>query len=280
MAVHSNESRQRISSAKQMLADEMGRHLVALGVLRAPGGSGEQAHWDLYSGFLFRMGAQLHWITAAHNLAELDALRRCHGTSLVLQWFDVDERPGPGIPTAPESLSLRYDDPDRSDVGVVRIDPHAQALFESATHHRAFVTADLDEDPRAHTKLFIVGYPRETSGQVHLRRPSGGTVVFSAVGGCVQFHLLAQNGHSGSTEFWAHPNCIFGSISKAMPLASIVGLSGGPLIGITPSDSGGFSLRLLGVQSAWLRDSRIARAEPISAAIDLIRSSDAGRRIG
>jgi hypothetical protein len=67
-------------------------------------------------------------------------------------------------------------------------------------------------------------------------------------------------------DFWDHPTSFYGRIidqADGDDLARIEGMSGGPLFSIERTPEGRMKFRLFGVQSSWLPEKRIIRAESL-----------------
>jgi len=161
------------------------------------------------------------------------------------------------------------------DVGVLRPASHEERLFranpdyhplnEAAWQGRAGVTPE---------GLYVVGYPDEWRLDTQTETAETYDLLFTAsIASLPIVERLGPDHDKG--DFWGHENCIYGRValpegSPGPALNNITGMSGGPVLSVEWVSGKGVKYYVFGVQSTWLPESHIVRAEPIESVVELI----------
>jgi len=233
-----------------------GRHLVALCVASRQGES--PSRFTAYSGTLLRVDDTVLWLTAGHIIRQIEqALSSSHITidaSVLADAFGetfISEMPVPIDLRA--SPRFYVDDDNGLDFGAIVLHRH---------HVRLLITngaAILEEENwvRQHNVTFegyaMLGIPEEFTSQ---RLPKDRLATVSPAMITVRRLEEEPEGHR-----FAYPR-LTARIMEPIPLNSLVGMSGGPILGFAGNEK---ELRywIVALQSAWLEKTRTTFACPL-----------------
>ncbi len=232
-----------------------------------------------FTGFLLQVADFTFWLTARHILEEIERLREdCSVNVTGPRWVD-SATPSDilGVPLDLNDIPL-YKDPE-IDFGGIFIKPgYAAPLLAGSRVVCLTPEAWFGQEKASPEGYYLVGMPCEWceeevvgSTKDHRIYQCSATVV------CNPVEAIGSEDRSGNDDFWNHPEAFFGRVlevtdENGRPLTSIKGMSGGPVLSIERTLEGRLKYRLVGIQSAWLPQSRILRAEPISKVADIIVS--------
>ncbi len=223
-----------------------------------------------YTGFLVSIRGGMLWMTAGHVVDEIQAILNDNAvTVLSAGWVDGygDTRAGRIPCDLPSTPMLSYFSRG-VDVGLVKIRPSEARPLEANASLRClridFNHGDRTDEP---TGYFVVGAPIES-------------LAIKAVGqdeflGSINRYALPMVPVAGDASlpgtdplFWNRESDLYGKLidySDDTPrsVKSIRGMSGGPVFAVYV-DGQNLGVELVGVQSAWLGDSRIVRVAKMS----------------
>jgi hypothetical protein len=252
----SKEQAMSLMAQEQSILGYFGRHLVALCVTSRQGDG--PSRFTAYSGTLLRIDDAVLWLTAGHIVRQIeDVLESSHITideSVLADAFGesfVSEKPVPiDLRASPRSYC---DDDNGLDFGAIILHPHLVRLLI------ANGVAILEEVNwvRQHNVAFegymMLGLPDELTSQV---LPDDGLATVSPTMIAVRRLEEEPEGHK-----LASPR-LTARIIDPIPLASVVGMSGGPILGFAGNEK---ELRywIVALQSAWLKETRTTFACPL-----------------
>jgi hypothetical protein len=195
--------------------------------------------------------------------------------------MDID---GAGcIPVDLAGLRKWYDDSEASDFGVVALQGlEADAILKNPkrqylTHNAWSPPADIAMEGH-----YLIGYPKQWRSEVIADRERVFVRHMTVRAACVPIELIQRRTDSDPKGFWDHADCLYGNVlpladAQDQPLQDICGASGGPLIGVHQTDDNKIRHYVVGVQSAWLPQSRILRAEPFEKVLRFLKHASAQR---
>jgi len=258
------------------LAEWFSRHLLALYISFEVGGEARQ---EFFSGFLLRYNSYLLWITAGHVIDQIKRILSDKSLSVIrVRWADgVDIPRAEALPADPfdigrNSFSLLH---DGIDFGAVLISGLNE--LNIVTNGRTQIMTErawnlIDEaKPEGY---YLLGYPDELN-ETSIKK-TGNQINGSAFAGLayVPIQRIDKIASNENKEFWSKSSAFYGQMipfidAPDVHLESIVGMSGGPLLGIQRDNEGHIRYYLYGVQSGWLRGQRIIRAESVKQILEL-----------
>lgn len=275
--------------AVQQLHPTLQRHIVVLHVAYAAG-DGSLPRMGAYTGFLLLLHDRLYWVTAAHCIKEVVNAQEDEKVEILkVELLDPRERREPGIPF-PEFFDsiCPYPDESLADIAVVRIPKHVRSLLEANRLVRA-----LDEECLEGAEvvegdaLCLVGVPSDLHTSTCVE--GEGIVELSGTGAvaCLPVSVTRAAPKQGQdAEFWDTPRALYHEVSLPDPSSggpqSVKGMSGGPVFSLKTEKDGRIRYRLVGVQSSWIKESRVLRIIPMRAVVLLIGLLDGwiGARCG
>jgi len=253
------------------------RHLTSLQVVIGHEG---KPYTGVYTGFLLERRGALFWVTAAHCLDDIEQHRL--NPALAACWVDNhkdDAARSIPVVDAASMLDGGLKAPAR-DVGVLQPSKHEARLFRAnPDYHPLDDVAWQGKGSITPDGLYVLGYPDEWRTDLQTETAETYDLMFTAaLASLPMVERLSPD--YGSGDFWGRTNCIYGRValpdgSPGPALKKIDGMSGGPVLSVQWVPGKGVVYHLFGVQSSWLPDSRIVRAEPIEAVVELIDQADA-----
>jgi hypothetical protein len=173
-----------------------------------------------------------------------------------------------------------------ADVAVVRPDLNQIRLLAANPHFAPLHLGNVgDFGSRADDGLLAVGFPQGWKKE-WVGEDSEYTKHFvKAEAAAVPARRLRQDEFGNEPrEFWDRPGCVYArvdlpnlkipAIAPFLDLDSIVGMSGGPVFGVRKLNDDRACYAPVGVQSAWLRESRIIRVEPWDRVTELMQGAE------
>ncbi|KUM25906.1 hypothetical protein AU467_23965 [Mesorhizobium loti] len=236
------------SPTRKTALDFFGRHLIALCVSyrdRADTAAGLQPRVAVFSGTLFEFRGTVSILTAGHILRWIERMEKSSEIEIlgasIADVFSADIKCDHPIPLDLKGAIRNYVDEAGLDFGLILLRPYYVRLL-------AFNgTKAIGEEvwaPRPDVNFgahFILGLPAEIQSQ---RISDEGNIALSPI--LLRVRELNEDGGADFPRF-------VGQIDD-MPLQSIEGMSGGPIIGFDLSSPDRYWI--VALQSAWLPTSR------------------------
>jgi hypothetical protein len=261
----------------RILSQWFSRYMIGLHLVVLVKGELQQV---VYSGFALYHAGCLVWATAGHIVDQVIQIRaRLDAKILRAAWLDNCSVIGAGAVPAIDfkNTPLLTGTPFGYDVGAASLrlaelmlagNPDLNVMYEEGWRNRANAKAE---------GFYLLGFP---SDWITDRIDPAAKSIEARVSAelvCVPVERVDPPDDAQNNPFWSHPNAFFGRVMHAtsnsyMALDDIDGTSGGMLLSIERTDTGGMRYRLFGIQSAWLRSSRTLRAEPIEALAALLEA--------
>ena len=237
----------------------------------------KKARFLWFTGFLLQVADLTFWLTARHILEEIERLREDRSINVERSRW-VDSATGSvelGVPIDLGDIPS-YRDPE-IDFGAIFIKPGYAAPLLASPGVEPLTPEAWFNHEKAHPEgYYVVGIPDELCEEDEIGRTEDHRI-YQCTGYvvCNPVEAVSPEGRSGNDGFWNHPGAFFGRVlevtdDNGRPLTSITGMSGGPVLSIERTPEARLKYRLFGIQSAWLPQSRILRAEPISKVADII----------
>jgi len=245
------------------------RHVLALFVSAKEEG---ERRYFLFSGFIIKREENLVWVTAGHVIDRLNKIRTDPNFEILqMQWIDEHD----GSSDVPfhvhhpnfKTYSAMEDD---IDIGIGLLEG-LDALNLEQNENLGIITEQawknlVEASPEGY---YLIGYPSEWIEESK-QRVSRSQIVRSFIMNmaCIPISPLNWEDLPYQGGSWKDPDAFYGHIEPfpseqgEQPL-DISGMSGGPLLSIERTPSGQLAYRLVGVQSSWLENRRLIRAEPI-----------------
>ena len=257
------------------LRDVFQRHMAGLHVRFRH--RGEVQH-ELFSGFLVFHRELYMWITAAHVIQLIDTLKQdpdvtITGASLIDNGFQGDNA---SIPIGLDSVVMFQADPDGLDFGIIWLRP-AYALPILNNPKMQFMDKEIwrNHERASPEGFYVIGFPYKWN---IFQEPNGGKGLLTTGIACFPATRIGDRGedaNEGTDRFWGHPEGLYLQLEPFADTGTyctekIEGMSGGPVVSVERNAVGQLVYRLYGVQSAWLPQSRIARAVQIGAIVHVI----------
>jgi len=240
-----------------------------LGLMLSEKNYGEYPH--LYSGFLFEFKNTVIWFTAGHITDEInEILSKTPPEKLKGRWIDWENIPGAdSIP-----LNLKEFHPFSGwnyghDLGMYILGPLEKEIIENNPHSLCFsmkhVTGLQNFQPEGY---YLLGFPGNLREQTRINQIQKDSAILI----CLPIEKIP---FFDDLKFKnPDPNAFYGRIVDFpdSPNTQILvpGMSGGPIIGIKRDPLKGIDYRLYAIQSKWLNESRLIKAEPILEPIEWI----------
>lgn len=260
-----------------VLVDWFGRHLLGLYMALD---AGDHVQSSVCSGFLVELEGRLYWMTAKHVIEGVKQAVASNASAVrVMRWLDGFQISGAeSVPVSNHSLDsfCRSD----MDFGVVRI-----GWLESENIRRAGYAEILSEQIWKNLQnakpegYYLIGYPAEWTNQVDEESSTETRIsqLRSRIA-CVPVAKVPYRPDLSITnEFWSDPEAFYGQI-VAFPdvgrhdLASVAGMSGGPVFSVERDGNGEIRYWLIGVQRSEYKSEHLIRVEPIDRALGLANS--------
>lgn len=277
----------KIEGVARTLAKCFAEHLVALEVAFLVDG---KPGYDVYTGFMLRLGSIDLWVTAGHVIDRIRELLANSKVSIVraglLDGYDSDD--AAAIPVHLESLPLFSAEPDL-DFGVAFLREAYVAPIVANPRFRLLTPVVWHNHDKAEPEgYYIVGMPEEWVDVRDVGTRPGKVLRKATMGiACVPVERIEPTTGEEPQEFWHHAGAFYGRLlpirsDDGTPLESVLGMSGGPVFSIERTKDDQFRYYLYGIQSAWLPSSRIIRATPIAHVADLVHEgmAHASRQLG
>jgi hypothetical protein len=234
---------------------------------------------EVFTGTLLDYHSLTLWLTAGHVIRKLDAIRSTYPADRTTAvWYDrCDRRQASGIPTDLTSMKCCELESLGVDVGVAHLDPYYVNLI-LANEPRVFLTPQVwqgieESKPDGYA---LVGFPAEhASVRSLVPQGQGFSVNVDCALACVPVRQIERDTADRSTNFWCDECAFYGELvdmgHTQMPLASVVGMSGGPIFSVS-SEATDLRYRLVGIQSRWLPPRRLIRAARIADADTIMQA--------
>ena len=228
-----------------------------------------QSQTILYSGFLFEFKETLIWFTAGHITDEINkVLSDKSSKNLNGRWIDWEIIPGAdSIPVNFQEFHLFSGWDYGHDLGMYIMGSLEREIIVRNTHSICFSMNHVDNiqsfEPEGY---YLLGFPASLTEKTKVDE----TQVYRSTLICLPIEKIPFSTDLGFED--PDPNAFYGKIVD-FPDASDVqikvpGMSGGPIIGVKRDSAKGIDYRLYAIQSKWLSESRIIKAEPILEPIE------------
>lgn len=254
------------------------QHLVGLGLLAQPlgpdGNPKGRATCFFKSGFIMEFGRarNWYWVTAGHVIQGIETdVKKGQAETRDFRLIDsyglgaVDTNPVPFDFDGAWKHAV-VDDEAGLDFGVVEL----RAIYKESLRRNGIVPVRVKDwrnlDEVEFEGFFILGLPDDTIVRSERGMSDGYVITGRAPPSAISVHPMARPPKELETT---HPRYI-GKINKKWPAGSIVGASGGPVIGIV---KGYGSQRVIAVQSGWLKTKRITFACPLQVIGPMIQAA-------
>lgn len=260
------------------LAEHLRNYVLVLGVLWEARGKGGQS--DLFCGTLIQYRGLPHWVTAGHNLEQIEVLRADASKRLIsARWYD---NPSPGVSGIPVSLAdlayKRFPDTEHIDLAVAWPRQNQWDLMRASPNYRPFTPIAWRLDPGLKSEgIYIVGFPTALrSSQIRSGPGKKREYSFEAKPICIPLVAAARPTRGTKDDpFWRHKHSYYARIpahrtGAKVSLQSLRGVSGGPVVLVCRTEVGQTRYKLLGIQCGWLPEKRIVRIEPIQIVIKML----------
>ena len=225
------------------------RHLVSLGCLYERRNEGKWVEKKFFiSAFAFSLRGVWHLATAGHVIEQIeeflaDPLKR-NERFVILDGFAPGARHEQLIPfDYKDALRWKiHDESGGADFGLIVIDPNTQKLLEA---NQVVPVAEANwklQRDRDYLTYMLVGLPSEL---MELARPEVVTVS--------PYILYLSKIEEVPEPLVGHTYPMFyGRIRGSLPIRSIQGMSGSPILGFVQNDEGRLVYYVVAVQSGWL----------------------------
>jgi hypothetical protein len=234
----------------------------------------------LYSGFLFEFENTLIWFTAGHVTDQINKILSDNPPkNLKGRWIDWENIPGAdSIPVNFKEFHPFSGWDYGRDLGMYILGPLETEIMKKNKHsicfHMEHVTNLQNFQPEGY---YLLGFPENLREQTRINQIQ----VYSSTLVCLPIEKIPFSTDLLFEE--PDPNAFHGKIiffpDSPNSQFMVPGMSGGPVIGIKRNPLKGIDYRLYAIQSKWLSESRLIRAEPILEPIEWIakiwNSSDA-----
>lgn len=237
----------------------------------------KRRHIGVYSGFLLELGNMFMWVTAGHVLEEIEAICGMSSYSSVrIGWADNSESiPAARIPFDFASTPKFKHNKDGIDIGwlvphglaleALRKEPNNVPFTEPAWRN---ITAEY-----AILSMYLVGCPREAVRPAVIPDLSRDPITIAMPTSRLRLRKIDPRTDEDPKDCWDKSDSFFAEIvpegaPSTVMLSSIIGMSGGPVIALSERPDKKIAYHLVGIQSAWLPESRIIRATPISLLVE------------
>ena len=237
-------------SGDEDLARFFSRHLVSLGcIYERRNDTGEWTEKKFFiSAFAFLLRGVWHLATAGHVLEEIEQFLVDPATRnprfVLCDVFGPDARHISFVPfDYPNSLRWTiHDEVGGADFGVIAFDPNTERLLSAnGVVPVAEVNWKLQKD-RDYLGYMIVGLPNEL---MELEKPEVATLQ------PLIFFLEKVDVTPEPLKNHTYP-MFYGRIGSPLPIQSIKGMSGSPILGFVQNDAGRTVYYVVAVQSGWL----------------------------
>lgn len=242
----------------------MSRHLVPLaceyqsfdrGTLHASGTT-------YFTGFVLELHDAWYWVTAGHCLKDLDAQIR-NGVLRILggrfmDYFGSDATYTVGLPYTyePGSGIYLYDREQGLDFGLLRLNELFKAGFK-ANGVAVISRKNWMFQPDLEFQIYkLLGIPASEAGTV--AQPDG-----SVISGCRSYMFDVERLEPADVPNVPSDEFFVARMSAQSTIASIEGMSGGPIFGFRMNSEGRWAYHVVAVQSSWLRNERIIMGCPL-----------------
>ncbi len=256
------------------------KHLLTLGVGYT---LNKEPQYEWFSGFLLQIDKLLFWLTAGHVIDRIEKLSKHPDVKInSMQWLDgYEKQDAASVHFSPEHF-VAYSD-SQADFGAVIIrDLYARQILANPNIKPITPELWLNHEKSHPDGHYLLGVPREVCSLREVGK-SQGKVHFCSESYTVSVPIEQVEYKSSQVDnpFWNDQDAFYGKVLDVLgpdgkPIQSIKGMSGGPIFSIerTPDDQ--LKYRLFGIQSKWLPDSRILKAESMVKVAKIIESWFAG----
>lgn len=251
---------------REAIVDAFGNHLVgiALRYRFVSENKSEPPRLATYSSTVITFEGAYYLLTAGHVIQRIDEFYEnpevvVEGCSLVDN-FGFSAKHNHVVPFPWRAADRFAHDKDGLDIGLILLSP----LFVSNLLANGINPAEEENWRHQHTVTFdghfLLGLPAELSPQ----RTFGGGATFQPVGAPVVKldDLPADIFEEEQKLELAHPQ-FYAKLREDVALESIVGMSGGPIIGVRVEPGNMVRYWIVAVQSRWYPQHRIIAAGPV-----------------
>lgn len=227
----------------------------------------------LFSGFLFEFENTLIWFTAGHVIECINRILSDNNPDEVTgRWMDWETIPGAeSIPVNFKEFHPFSSQDYSHDLGMYILGPLETEIIRKNEHSICFhVDQATDIQNFEPEGYFLLGFPASLREEARINQFQSS---FKSALVCLP---IAKIPFSPDLPFQTpNPNAFHGKIidfpDSPSTQFSVPGMSGGPVIGIKRDPLKGIDYRLFAIQSDWLSESRLIRAEPILEPVQWIK---------
>lgn len=252
----------------QVLGESILKHLIALEI-RYQRENDTEPRVAVFSGFAIAHRGIMFWVTADHCLKLLKTLRDSPSVRVgAVRWHDrYSHKDAAAIPTDLHTVLRWAYGTDPPDIGIILPRQNVQDLVAANPN---VVPLSLEEEIPAgfeHYGYCIAGLPAEAvesivtdAGAVWITSWTGRVAIITTT------LDVTPDGGQLPEGYEAVEGCMYGHIDTKDVIASIEGMSGGPVLGIARRGHE-WHWRLVGVQSAWFPNLQIVRIAKIDTVV-------------
>jgi hypothetical protein len=234
------------------ISNELVKYVLSLLVVEM---NGQNTKVEICTGFPIRYHGIYIWITAGHVIEGLRALaKKWHHGRHVAYWADdygggIDRQIPVNIPDlVRSSIAEKH---FKCDIGALSIRSNHIALLKAAPE-RSFVIEPMWKPYIGEGSLvghYLIGVPNDLTQAVN---PKQGNGTMQAELIALPLMQITKRGDSEYDEFWSGEKTFFAQVEPysdwgAIPVSTVRGMSGGPILAIYRSPNI-LELRLIGIQ--------------------------------
>lgn len=223
----------------------------------------------LYSGFLFKFKNTLIWFTAGHITDEIiNVLSDQSNKNLKGRWMDWENIQGAdSIPVNFQEFHPFSGWDYGHDLGMYIMGPLEKEIIAKNTNSICFSMKHVIDIQNFEAEgYYLLGFPVNLTEKTK----TNSIEVFSSTLICLPIEKIPFSTNLRFED--PDPNAFYGKMVNFSdsPNTQIIvpGMSGGPIIGIKRDPLKGIDYRLYAIQSKWLSESRLIKAEPISEPVE------------
>jgi len=223
----------------------------------------------LYSGFLFKFKHNLIWFTAGHVTSQINKiLSDPSNKNLKGRWIDWENIPGAdSIPVNFQEFHPFSGWDYSHDLGMYIMGPLEKEIIAKNTNSICFSMNHVNDIQNFEPEgFYLLGFPANLTKKTK----NNPVEIFSSTLICLPIEKIPFSANLRFED--PDPNAFYGKIvnfpDSPDTQFTVPGMSGGPIIGIKRDTLKGIDYRLYAIQSKWLPESRLIKAEPLSEPIE------------